>query len=356
MPELKLTTLHPTSKERGLCFHFCNTNAATKVKKFKRLPLETNKQNWSLHKVGNTYSVSFGLIRGRKKRIPLTIHQANHAPILEALLNGNAEPGSIKLWRSKKGIWFALLSVSMEVPDSQPKDSWVGVDRGQRHLAVASLPTGLPKFWTFGHIRQIRRRYQKLRQQLQSAKKRKTVKKLESKERRIITHINHIVSKQIVQFAAQNGCGIRLEDLSGIRQTSKQRKKNKSDAGNNRDAWSYYQLESFVEYKALWAGIPVEKVPPPYTSKSCCRCGGIGKRNKHSFSCPRCSYHVHADWNASQNIGHWLGFSCSLVLQQGSSVMGASVQGSGVNDTPPNSVSELAGSARSTSKNENPTA
>jgi hypothetical protein len=36
--------------------------------------------------------------------------------------------------------------------------------------------------------------------------------------------------------------------------------------------------------------------------------------------------------------------------------MGASVQGSGVNDTPPNSVSELAGSARSTSKNENPTA
>src|SRR4051812_47256789 len=39
-----------------------NANAKTKVKKFKRLPLETNNQNWTLHKVGETYSVSFGLV------------------------------------------------------------------------------------------------------------------------------------------------------------------------------------------------------------------------------------------------------------------------------------------------------
>src|SRR6266702_8517103 len=32
-----------------------NANARTKVKQFQCLPLETNNQNWTLHKVGKTY-------------------------------------------------------------------------------------------------------------------------------------------------------------------------------------------------------------------------------------------------------------------------------------------------------------
>lgn len=36
------------------------------VKVFKRLPLETNNQNWTLHKVGDTYSIAFGLLRGSR--------------------------------------------------------------------------------------------------------------------------------------------------------------------------------------------------------------------------------------------------------------------------------------------------
>ena len=75
----------------------------------------------------------------------------------------------------------------------------------------------MAKFWTFGKIRQIRRKYQKLRKSLQKAKKLKTLKRLESKERRTITHINHIISKQLVQLAVDYDCGIRLEDLSNIR-------------------------------------------------------------------------------------------------------------------------------------------
>src|SRR5262245_42867716 len=47
-----------------------NANASTKVKQFHSLPLETNNQNWALHKVGDTYSISFGLLRGIKKRVP----------------------------------------------------------------------------------------------------------------------------------------------------------------------------------------------------------------------------------------------------------------------------------------------
>ena len=315
-----------------------NTNAETKVKHFRRLPLEVNNQGWKIFKTGETYSLSFSLYRGRKKRIPLEIHQASHQEILDKIISSEAKQGSLKLWKSKKGIWYCLLSVSMDVPDAKKVNQWIGADRGQNHLCVASLPDGMAKFWTFGNIRQIRRKYQKQRKSLQKAHKLKTLKRLESKERGTITHINHVISKQLVQLAVDFDCGIRLEDLSNIRKTSKQRKKNKSDAGINRDFWCYFQLENFILYKAQLAGIPVEKVPAPYTSKSCCNCGSINNRNKHSYKCKRCNAKYHADWGASQNIGKWLGLQCSLVLKEDVSVMDASVQESGVNGTPPNQV------------------
>ncbi len=67
-----------------------NARAKTKVRCFASLPLETNNQNWTLHKTGGTFSVGFGLLRGIKKRVPLAVHQAVHAGWLEAILDANA--------------------------------------------------------------------------------------------------------------------------------------------------------------------------------------------------------------------------------------------------------------------------
>jgi hypothetical protein len=86
-----------------------NANARTKVTQFRCLPLETNSQNWTLHKVGETFSVAFSLRRGSIKRVPLAVHPAAHAAWLNAVLDGTAKPGSIKLWCSRKGIWYACL-------------------------------------------------------------------------------------------------------------------------------------------------------------------------------------------------------------------------------------------------------
>jgi IS605 OrfB family transposase len=129
--------------------------------------------------------------------------------------------------------------------------------------------------------------------------------------------------------------GLRFEDLSGIRQTSKQRKKTKSDAGSNHDSWSFYQLEKFAMYKAIREGVPLEKIPPAYTSKSDHRNGVIGKRNCHQFT-GFDGYCCNADWNASQNIGQWVGFSCPLSLQKAVAVMGIADGEGRVNDSPLN--------------------
>jgi IS605 OrfB family transposase len=291
-----------------------NANARSKVRQFRRLPLETNNQNWTLHQVGDTFSVSFGLLRGIKKRIPLDVHAASHRELLDAVRNGSARAGSIKLSRSRRGIWYALISVSMDVPDAEIRDRWIGVDRGQNIPMAAATPDGPVVFWKAKKIRHVRRVFAQRRKKLQSMGKHRAVKKLENRERRIVTHINHCISKELVATAKRLNAGIRLEDLSGIRKSAKQRKDTRSDAGQNRDHWPFYQLEAFVRYKAMDAGVAVDTVQPHYTSQTCHRCGATNKRHKHAYVCTRCGHKAHADANAAMNIRDWHGLCCPLVL------------------------------------------
>jgi putative transposase len=311
-----------------------NANARTKVRQFKCLPLETNNQNWTLHKVGETYSVSFGLLRGVKKRVPIEVHMASHRDWLDALLDGRAKAGSIKLYRSRKGIWYACISVSMEVPDAEVTGRWVGIDRGQNIPAAVATPDGPVIFYKLKRIRHVRRVYAERRKKMQKAGKLRAVKKLERKERRIVTAINHTVSRDIVSLAKRQSAGVRLEDLSGIRQSAKQRNAEKSDAGQNRDYWPFYQLEQFIGYKAQLAGIAVEKIPAAYTSKTCHACGHINSRKKHAYRCERCGRQAHADANAAMNIRDWEGLCCPLVLEAPTD---------GRHDTALNRVREAAG-------------
>ncbi|NJR61381.1 MAG: IS200/IS605 family element transposase accessory protein TnpB [Cyanobacteria bacterium CRU_2_1] len=310
-----------------------NTNAKTKAKHFNRMWLEVNNQGYEVLKSGDLYTLSFSLYRGRKGRIPLEVHSASQTEVLDKLIAGEAKLGTLKLCKSKKGIWYALVSVSMEVPDAVAVESWIGVDRGQNKIAVAALPKGFGKFWKGGRVKGLRRQFQRTRKKLQEAKQLKEVKRLEQRERRIMTHINHVISKELVQFAKDFEMGLRFEDLTGIRQPSKQRQRTKSDAGNNRDSWAFYQLEQFTRYKAIREGVPVQSVPAPYTSKSDHRNGVLGKRNGDWFR-GFDGYRCNADWNASQNIGQWLGFSCSLSLQSAVATMAMADAEGAVNDSP----------------------
>jgi IS605 OrfB family transposase len=310
-----------------------NTNAKTKAKHFKRMWLEVNNQGFEVIKSGDLYTVSFSLYRGRKGRIPLCVHQASHTEVLDKIISGEAKLGSLKLSKSKKDIWYALLSVSMEVPETGEVKGWIGVDRGQNNIAVAALPNSFGKFWKGGRVKGLRRQFHRTRRKLQQAKQLKQLKRLEQRERRIITHINHVISKQLIKFALEFGMGLRFEDLSGCRKTMKQKKKTKSDAANNRDTWAFDQLEQFTRYKAIRAGVPVESVPAHYTSKSDHRNGVLGVRNSDCFQ-GFDGYRCNADFNAARNIGQWVGFSCPLDLQKAVSAMGTVDAKGGVNDSP----------------------
>ncbi|MEM1309616.1 MAG: RNA-guided endonuclease TnpB family protein, partial [Cyanobacteria bacterium P01_H01_bin.153] len=130
----------------------------------------------------------------------------------------------------------------------------IGVDRGQNRLAVAVTSTGQAVFFDGSEVMHRRRRFQRLRMQLQKAGKYRAVKRLERRERRWMREVNHMISRRMVRFACAVNADVWVEELSGIRQSSQQRRKNRSDAGTSRHTWAYYDLEQKIDYKMSLAG------------------------------------------------------------------------------------------------------
>lgn len=341
----KLTTAQVvTSLKSALAnqvIRHCQGKAGKKTKKFKLLPPEVNCQNWRLFKVGDVYSVSFPTLYGIK-RVPITIKSRHWQPILDRLLSGDEllTKGTLKLCQFK-GKWYALVSITEEVPDVIG-DNRVGVDRGQNQIAVATGKKGFGLFFSGRQVKHRRRKFQQRRMQLQKAGKYRAVRKLEQKEQRWMRAVNHTVSRQIVDFADWQDADLILEDLSGCRQTMKQRKKSRSDNAESRHAWAYYDLGAKLEYKMAKLGRQVHIRPPHYSSKTSCLNGVIGSRKGHWFECTS-SAKLNSDFNAARNLAIWDYRSCPVDFQKPVSVMDTDNLLGGVIDNPPNSMNIING-------------
>lgn len=195
---------------------------------------------------------------------------------------------------------FVLLTAcEVEPLPAQKPVGFLGVDLGIVNIAADSdgelYGTG---------VSSTRVRYRKLREKLQkkgtkSAKR--LLRKRRKKENRFAKDADHCISKKIVAKARDTGRGIALEDLKGIRDRVTVRR----DQRATHHSWSFYQLRSFVSYKALLSGVPVVFVDPRNTSRECPACGHIAKANRQTqakFKCRSCGHAGPADLIAAGNI------------------------------------------------------
>ena len=212
----------------------------------------------------------------------------------------------------KNNKWFLLCTI--DVPEAErytPKEC-IGVDLGIKSIATTSDNES----YSGSIIEEKRKQFHNHRSRLQkrgsrSAKRR--IKTIGMKESRFRRDINHVISKKLVEKAKGNLCALALEELKGINKRAAVRKSSR----NERMSWSFYQLRSFIEYKALEAGVTVVMVPAPYTSQTCSECGHCEKGNRKSqssFNCKNCGFAANADYNASLNIKHLGDQSISLLL------------------------------------------
>ncbi len=194
------------------------------------------------------------------------------------------------------------LYATVEMPENAPitPAEFLGVDLGIVNIAVDSDGT----VHSGEAVEKIRRRHQtsrKTRQRKGTKSAKKQLKELAGKEARFRKQENHRISKTIVAVAKGTGRGIALEDLKGIRDRVSVGRRQR----NRHSGWSFFQLRSFVEYKAALAGVPVVAVDPHNTSKTCSVCGHCERANRptrDTFLCKHCGYSSNADLNSARNL------------------------------------------------------
>ena len=120
------------------------------------------------------------------------------------------------------------------------------------------------------------------------------------RERNRVKQRLHLVSRHLVDAARNLKHGIVLEDLRLPRPGTPSRKLNR-----RLSSWPYSELHRQIEYKAAFEGVPLSKVPPRYTSKTCPACGARRRdRVGKVFECPSpaCGWRLDRQLNAGLNI------------------------------------------------------
>jgi IS605 OrfB family transposase len=227
----------------------------------------------------------------------------------KAALKGR-KPTSATLVKRKYGGYFLHVQLIDEAPEPVEATEFLGVDLGIAQIATDSdgnAYSGKP-------VEKIRRKHNLQRRRLQRRNTRgakKKLKRIASKEARFRRHENHVISRRIVESAKRTGRGIALEELKGIRGRIRARG---GDARNRLSGWSFHQLRSFIDYKALREVVPVVAVDPRNTSRTCSACQHCEKGNRKTqseFVCLQCGFSCNADWNAAKNIGFLAQAACN---------------------------------------------
>jgi IS605 OrfB family transposase len=216
-----------------------------------------------------------------------------------AMLTGR-KPTAAVLVKRRDGAIF--LHVQLTDPARSPIDTLdvIGVDFGIKNLAV----TDDGETFSGDGVEAVRRRYNRHRRLLQKAGTKSATRRLQKirmRESGFKRQTNHVISTRLIARAKGTASSIALEDLEGIGKRTTARKGQRS----RMQGWTFYQLRSFLAYKALGAGVPLILVDPAYTSQLCSACGYTARANRRSrdaFQCRHCGFALGADVNAARNI------------------------------------------------------
>jgi putative transposase len=221
----------------------------------------------------------------------------------------NGKHGQSDLVKRKDGKWFLLVTIKTPDVAPEPATDFIGVDFGVVNLAVDSdgeTHQGDDVERTRKHYGKVKRSLQRKatkqkRAGIRPLNAKRKLKAISGRERRFKANTNHTIAKKIVAKATDTGRGVAIEDLEGIRNRTRFRKKQR----DRMSKWAFAELRGYIEYKAALAGVKVQPVDPRDTSKRCPSCNHVRGKNRirrDVFLCDECGYFDHADIVGAKNI------------------------------------------------------
>jgi putative transposase len=176
------------------------------------------------------------------------------------------------------------------------EDSMDGVVASGESIVLTRLP--------LGGIRRIQETHFRRRRRLAAKKAgdRRVLRRLLNREgrreRNRVRQRLHHASKRLVDCAKNGMAAIVLENLTLHGAGSRSR-----DMNRRLSSWPRGELHGQIEYKAALAGVPIIKVNPAWTSKTCPVCGARRRdRVGQDFVCLMCDWEMDRQINAGMNI------------------------------------------------------
>jgi putative transposase len=284
----------------------CRNRVEARVPYVKRLMMKAENQAYKLDR-GNGV-IDLPIKAGLHVKLKLVVSQYHRRYLDDSSLS----LGSLTVLPDKVIVAFRKGARKPYAPESV-----VSLDTNERSLdgVFVTHEATRPVKAAFPEVAAIQTRHHDRRKRLQKRKAhdRRTSRRLCRREGRRehhrIDHRLHQVADAVLRFAEDNRSAIVLEDLKGIKH-----KKNK-DLNRRLSFWPRRKLHSIIEYKAQWRGIPLMKVDPRYSSRTCPVCGRIpDSRMGAVFECG-CGWRLDRHINASLNLLH-------TAVSEGSEVAG----------------------------------
>ncbi len=176
------------------------------------------------------------------------------------------------------------------------EDSLDGLEVEGEEARLVRLP--------FGGVRKVHTTHFRRRRRLASRKahdwrvKRRLLAREGSRERNRVVRRLHKLSKALVAAARAKKAAIVLEDLTLHGAGGRSRRMNR-----RLSSWPRGEIHRQIEYKAALAGVPIIKVNPAWTSKTCPVCGARRRdRVGPVFVCLMCDWEMDRQINAGMNI------------------------------------------------------
>lgn len=220
---------------------------------------------------------------GNKLKIKLPSKAHKH---YNKYLNWNKNK-SIRLKKRVDGSYYVEVFFEKKEPELKLAGNTIGVDIGYKKLLITSEN----KKYDEG----LERIYDKIARKRQGSKAFK----------RSLVERNNKINQSLNKIDMSNIKEVVCEDLTGIKQNVRKKKKITKKFNNKLQRWSYSKVLSKLTLMTEEMGLLLTRVNPAYTSQKCSLCGVINKSNRkgESYKCA-CGNNIDADFNAAINISH----------------------------------------------------